>query len=46
MRSETAVTKQGAARELAESLVVLGLAGSFFGALLGMVVIATSVLGR
>jgi hypothetical protein len=40
------VPKQGLAREVSQSLVLLALTGSSVGGFLGMVAIATKVLGR
>jgi hypothetical protein len=38
--------KQGLARELSESLVLLALTGSSIGGLMGIVALATRALGR
>ncbi len=40
------VPKEGLAREVGQSLVLLALTGSSVGGLLGMVAIATRALGR
>ena len=41
-----ALPKQGVARELSQSIVLLALTGSSVGGVLGMVSIATRALGR
>lgn len=42
----SALPKEGLARELSQSLVLLALTGSSVGGFLGMVAIATRALGR
>lgn len=45
-RIASALPKEGVARELSQSLVLLALTGSSVGGFLGMVALATRALGR